>query len=83
MNKEFFYGSELVFLQVDGSLQARVRRALQEAHDALGSSLPAGYTASQGQAGAQTPGTPDDETVELLRMIKSSSDKLLNKFGPM
>ena len=66
---------------MDGSLQARVRRALLEVHESLGRSLPSGPKTAA--AAAQTPTTPDDETVELLKMIKASSDKLLNKFGPV
>ena len=66
-----------------GSLQTKVRQALKEVHEALESSLPSGSIAPRGEAAAQTPGTPDDETMELLKMIKSLSDKLLNKFGPV
>ena len=66
---------------MDGSLQARVRQALQEVHQSLGRSLPS--ASGTVAAAAQTPTTPDDETVELLKMIKASSDKLLNKFGPV
>ena len=69
---------------MDGSLQTRVRQALQEVHEALESSLPSVSIGSRGEsAAAQTPGTPDDETMELLKMIKASSDKLFNKFGPV
>ncbi len=61
-----------------------MRQAMQEAHVSLGATLdPVSAARPTSKSAPQTPSSPDDDTVQLLKRIKGPLDQLLDKFGPL